>query len=233
MTVEKENKRITLFPNDAHPLSEEALIDYVSPMGEIDFLPKVNKGVTIRIDPSGNVDKIDAWTIEFNHSENLFKVTVDVDRVVIESESAIEWRSMLEKVYPIIEIVVKNNPEGLSRIAVGATAIGSASLEELRDFINISNEEIQDKSAREKIVRFVRVCCLPDDNGEELLKYNDVHTYKVIWQKDEFNYINDYDINTSADTDAEVVTSSLNRFLSDVIERLSETCDSHKGMEGL
>lgn len=221
MTIEKEIKKITLFPNEVHPLSEDALIDYVSPMGELEYFPKVNKGFTIRVSPDGRVDKIDAWTAEFTHKENLFKVTVDVDRVVIETTARVELHEMLEKVTPIINIVIRNNPQGLSRIAIGFTTFGTAKLEELKNRIRISEEEFKDESAREKREQFVKVKGLKNEKGVELLKYNEVHSFKVIWHREDMRYIDDYDINTSIDTPIEAIIPSMDSFFSEVVKIFS------------
>lgn len=233
MTVEKEIKKITLFPNEAHPLSEDALIDYIGPMEKLGFLPIVNKVVTIRINPkSGNVDKIDAWTIDFSHKENSLKVTVDVDRVTIETESGMDLTTMLDKAGPVVEIVI-NNCRSLSRLAIGKTIFGSANIEELRHSINISDIEINDGSSIEKTLQYVRVNSLKSDEDKELLTYNDVHIFKVIWHGEDFGFIDDYDVNTSIDSSPENVTSSLSKFFDEVVLLLENKNVSRKTTEDI
>lgn len=229
MTAGKELKRITLFPKDVQSLTQERLMSYITPMGDLKFLPAAKKGVSLRPVASGELKVVDSWAVDFTSVDDGVKVSVTVDRIDILCERESDWRHFFDQAEKIIKIVLQNNPRGIARVAVGYASTRFIAENKVRPLLGEGKEDTDLRKVKEKTDKIVLVDTLKDIEGKELLKYNDVHTITVTAGQDGWTLSDDYDINTVVGSDVNVVTSYISLFLTVVIEKLSSLVQNMEG----
>ncbi len=229
MAAVKELKRITLFPKDDQFLTQERLMSYIVPMGDLKFLPAAKKGLSLKAVPSGELKVVESWAVDFTNVDDGVKVSVTVDRIDILCEGETDWQHFFDQAEKIIKIVLQNNPLGIARVAVGYASTRYMAENEVRPLLGEGKEETDLRKFKEKTDKIVLVDALKDAEGKEVLKYNDVHTIIVSAGHDGWTLSDDYDINTVVGSDEGTVTSNMSLFLTVGIGKLSSLAQSKEG----
>lgn len=230
MIITKETKRFTFFPKDNSLLSTEKIMEYITPMGALNFLPNVSKGYSVKFKGAQVESTEEAWTVDFNSSnqENI-KVTVSDERIDILCFADLDWDEVLAKVKPVISLISANNPKGFNRIAIGSTFNGNVGNDEIEDRFTLFAQEAKEERVQDLMKRSVRLEEIPLEGREIKLELNDVQTLTLTRKERDWNFTYDVDINTIVKSDSKVVTESIDIIFNFGKKKIAEYYESFKG----
>ena len=112
------NRRATLFVEKPFNITEEVLPLYASEFAKMGLLPSVNKGVGVKITPTGLVTE-DILSLDLKRLDETLKVNFGPDRVDFESSSPEEtWPSFHDVVVKLEDILTKTLKHRIVRLAL-------------------------------------------------------------------------------------------------------------------
>lgn len=219
MNTSKEFKRYTLFFNRPEALSSDRMLEFITPLIKLGFLPQVHKGMEISVEGNGeSIKSENIWSIDFiKQDSNGLTVSVTRDRVDIKYDSDEGWESFKEMVLPILSIVIPLAKYGFSRLAIGYEITEIASKDEAIEAKWLTNEEAERPELREKIDQKVDYLLLGLPDGNDPLPYNYVLKKTLNIDQEHFTFKTEYDINTILSIPSEIISNNLNIFFDSVI----------------
>lgn len=201
--------RITLFPSVITPLTEELIMRYITILGDLKYLPSVNRGVTVKMTGPDKFSTENIYTLDLRNSDNGVSVSVTAERIDFVSDGNIDLDSFSGVAFTLIAIMYSMNPSGYNRLAAGAVFNEEYSWNDLEKIIGNStmlpfgpqNVEWSERAALRKDFK--------PNGSESVILYNDVTSIYVNRRDDGlYDYKNELDVNTAIPQPVDLV----NRF---------------------
>ena len=219
-------KRITLFPSDAKPLTEESLMDYIRAFGDLKYIPFVNRGIAIAMGNPGDTNPIprEIFTVDLRNKDNSITISISAERIDIISSAQDDFSKFLETSELIFRILDSIHSSGYNRIATGAEFLHAYSREEINKMMEGStkipfNQEVVEWSERSASRK-----SFSPDNSDVTLLYNDVTTIYINISEDNsdsYKFKTEYDINTYIPQNKEIISCYKKDFLNMAINLIN------------
>lgn len=225
-TIEKF-KRYTLFPNNSQPLNSDRMLEFISPMMGLGYLPKVNKGYAINVGQNGEGMKpVEAWSVDFvSHNSNGISISLTQERIDIKCQAEdMDWNRFADISKPIVDIMLRLTENGFSRIAIGNVVTKEADRADAVENGWFYDADLSKPNLRERIDQEV-LSMMFKNKGDDTMPYNFVTTRTLSIIEPKYQYKIDCDINTLIGVPNEIVTRNMEAFFDMMVHELSMSPD--------
>lgn len=230
MKVIIQNRRATLFITNIIEFSVDNLPEFISAFNSMGLLPSVNKGIGIKITPSG-VEPEDVISLDLKYLDDSLKVSFGPNRVdIVSTKTSETWEMFLDIVKNISQTICKIVETSYARLALCASIRYLMENEEVE---KVYSKVIKPSDERPVEWQFKRVLRIPLESPEKDTHivinkvFNIARNQAVVNGEDISNLIIlDADINTVQGTNSKDIEKMKDVFWkssSEIIEQVKES----------